>query len=114
MQEINGSGLYIDEAKKVILKPEEVGIIWSPCVGQPFYPKMVRFSTSNPSMILLVEGEDAINVLNELVGHFDPEKAEWFTIRHKFGKNKMENVIHSTSDENTFIREASLFFRELI
>ena len=62
-------------------------------------------------MIFIAKGHNAITKLNDIVGCYDPVKAKKHTIRHKLGKSVMENIIHSTSTEETFWREVSLFFK---
>jgi len=107
---IGSAGLEIIAIRHVRLTKKEVDIIWAPCAKEYFYNDPVEFSTSGDSVVFIVKGEGAIMRLNELVGHYDPVKAKEDTIRHKFGKTLMENVIHSMGTEETFRKEASLFF----
>ena len=107
---INSSGgIKVVCFKPVKLNPYQVSVLWSPCVGQPFYNKMVQSYTGNESIIFLVEGNNAIEVLNDLVGCYDPYKAKKYTLRNRFGLNKMDNIIHSTSNLETLITETALF-----
>lgn len=110
---IESIGLEIVRWRRIRLTPEQVGIIWAPCQRESYYPEMVRFSTESDSLVFLVRGENAITRLNDLVGHWNPEIAAEGTIRKKYGTCPMRNVIHSTSNEETFRMEASLFFGQL-
>ncbi len=110
MTEIEKSGLEVVAFRQVMLTERDVEIIWSPCVGQSFYPQMLRFSLSGECGVFLVKGHNAIKALNELVGFYDPEQGGP-SIRRRFGTSKMENVIHSTSDMKTRLLETALFFR---
>jgi len=105
-------GFKIIAQKQVRLKKEHVDLIWKPCIGQWFYNEMIEFSTSSDCIVFLAEGDDAINRLNDLVGHYDPEKACEGTIRRKYGISCMENIIHSSTDETTYKEETTLFFQE--
>ena len=107
---IRSFDLKIIKMKKVQLNEKNVDAIWSSCRNEYFYKDMVRFLTSGKCIVFLVEGEDAINRLNVLVGHYDPLKAGKGTIRGPFGCSAMENVIHSSLNEEAFQREANLFF----
>jgi len=110
LAEIEAIGLRIKVTKYIRLTKKEVDIIWEPCSKETFYDVFLKFSTSSDCLVFIVEGEKAINRLNELVGHYEPSQAGKNTIRHRFGKSPMENVIHSTLNEQTFWKEAMLFF----
>ncbi|KPJ55564.1 hypothetical protein AMJ49_06835 [Parcubacteria bacterium DG_74_2] len=104
--------LEIVAIKRVRLTKKEVDVIWSPCLGEDFYEELLRFSLSGDSMVFIVKGDDAIGRLSDLVGYYEPTQAEEDTIRHRFGKSVMENVIHSTATEEMFWKEVSLFFTQ--
>ena len=106
---IESAGLHIVQSKQVRLTRADVDVIWATCRGTYFYEDMVAFSLSGDCIIFIVEGEDAVNRLSQLVGHFDPLIAIPGTIRHRFGISRMENVIHSSLDERAFRAEVNLF-----
>ena len=109
---IESNGLEIVIAKRVRLTKREVDIIWASCMEESFYDDLLKFSLSADCVIFIAKGNNAIDNLNYLVGHYDPINAESHTIRHQFGKTTMENVIHSTSNKETFYKEALLFFTQ--
>ncbi len=110
LSEIEVAGLEIIAIKRVRLTKKDVDIIWEPCLKEDFYEDLLKFSLSGDCLVFIVKGENSISRLNNLVGHYEPETAEEDTIRHRFGRSAMENAIHSTGDEETFRREALLFF----
>ncbi|MBI2626404.1 MAG: hypothetical protein HYW69_02305 [Candidatus Nealsonbacteria bacterium] len=110
LSEIEAAGLGIIAVKRVRLTKKEVDVIWEPCAKEDFYQELLGFSLSGDCLVFIVKGDNSIGRLNDLVGHYHPEVAKEHTIRHRFGKSAMENVIHSTGDEQTFLKEASLFF----
>ena len=66
-------------------------------------------------LALVYHGENAINKIRELAGSTNPEKAEFITIRGKYGRinsetQVMENVIHVSDSERTAKREIQLWF----
>lgn len=75
-----------------------------------FYEDMVEFSVSGDCIMFIVEGENAIDRLNRLVGHYDPARAEEGTIRKLFGRSPMENIIHSSLDRDAYKEESTRFF----
>lgn len=96
--------------KRVRLSNDEVEIIWPACKSESYYHEMVDFSTSEDSIVFIVKGDLAIERLNELVGHYNPEIAKTGTIRKKFGISCMRNIIHSVDNKEIFKKHATLFF----
>lgn len=85
-------------------------VIWSTCANEWFFSDLIKFMTSSEVIVFVVEGIDAIKKLNELVGASDPEKSGKDTIRCKYGISKKENTIHSSLNEEAYIKEYKLFF----
>ncbi len=110
LAEIEAIGLEIVAIKRVRLTKKEVDIIWVSCLKENFYKELSKFSLSDDCMVFIVKGDDAITRLSDLVGHYEPMRAGKDTIRHRFGRSAMENVIHSSATEETFWKEVSLFF----
>ncbi|BFT95192.1 MAG: nucleoside-diphosphate kinase [Minisyncoccus archaeiphilus] len=104
------NNLNIIAFKKVRLSDNEVEIIWPACKFESYYREMIDFSISEDSIVFIVKGEYAIERLNELVGHYNPEMAKIGTIRKKFGISCMRNIIHSVDSEEIFKKHAALFF----
>jgi nucleoside-diphosphate kinase len=78
-----------------------------------FFGDLVRYMSSGPVVIMVLEGEDAVSRLRELMGATDPKKAAAGTIRKKFATSIERNVIHgSDSPENAQI-EIHYFFNAL-
>jgi len=107
---IRNSGFIIIEKRRVRLTREDVDTIWNSCKKTYFYEDMVKFFLSEDCIIFIVEGENAILRLNELVGYFEPALADSGTIRNIYGISAMENIIHSTLNEETYLKELFLFF----
>lgn len=109
---VESSGLKIVAMQRVRLTREHVDLVWPSCQQMDFYEDMVEFSTSGDSLVFLVEGDNALDRLSALVGHYDPIQAEERTIRRLFGTSAMENIIHSSLDQETYEEEKALFFGE--
>jgi nucleoside-diphosphate kinase len=107
---IHSSGLKVIKTKKVKLTFLQVLIIWKNCSKERFFPEMIKYLTSDNSVVFIVEGYKAIEKLNELVGHYDPVIAEKHTIRYLFGIDAMKNIIHSSLNHDEFLKESKLFF----
>jgi nucleoside-diphosphate kinase len=78
-----------------------------------FYNDLVRYMSSGPVLVLVLEAENAVGRLRDLMGATDPKKAAEGTIRKRFATSIEKNVIHgSDSVENARI-EISYFFNAL-
>ncbi|HVL88003.1 MAG TPA: nucleoside-diphosphate kinase [Candidatus Thermoplasmatota archaeon] len=80
--------------------------------GKPFYEGLVRFITSGPTVILAVEGKNAVQAVRETNGATDPLKASPGTIRGDFGTDIGRNVVHGSDSLDTARRELALYFPE--
>jgi nucleoside-diphosphate kinase len=82
-------------------------------VERPFYPPLRRFITSGPSVALIVEGDEAIEVVRTLNGATDGRKAAPGTIRGDFSLSNRENLVHGSDSPESAAREIALWFPEL-
>ncbi|MEV7613607.1 nucleoside-diphosphate kinase [Streptomyces sp. NPDC089799] len=81
--------------------------------GKPFYEPLMGFMASGPVVVLVVEGERAIEGLRTLAGPTDPIAAAPGSIRGDFGTIVRENLIHASDGEESAERELKLFFPSL-
>ncbi|MFJ7156099.1 nucleoside-diphosphate kinase [Streptomyces sp. NPDC101118] len=82
--------------------------------GKPFYEPLMGFMASGPVVVLVVEGERAIEGLRTLAGPTDPIAATPGSIRGDFGTIVRENLIHASDSEESAERELKLFFPSLV
>ncbi|WP_103528702.1 nucleoside-diphosphate kinase [Streptomyces sp. SM12] len=78
--------------------------------GKPFYPPLMEFMVSGPSVVLVVEGERVIEGMRTLSGPTDPIAAAPGSIRGDFGSIVRENLIHASDSEESAEREIKIFF----
>ena len=80
---------------------------------RPFFHSLVNFMTSGPVLLLVLEGENAVEKNRDIMGATNPKDAKEGTIRKLFAKSIAANAVHgSDSDENAGI-EANFFFSQL-
>jgi nucleoside-diphosphate kinase len=77
---------------------------------RPFFPDLVKYMTSGPVVVQVLEGEDAINKNRELMGATDPKQAAAGTIRADFADSIEENVVHGSDGPDTAAQEIAFFF----
>lgn len=80
---------------------------------KPFFGELVNFITSGPVVAMVVEGDDAVDVVRALMGATDPKKSAPGTIRGDFGLIITENIVHGSDSPESAARELELFFPEL-
>ena len=80
--------------------------------ARPFFGDLVKFMTSGPVVLMVLEGESAVAKNREIMGATDPAKAAAGTIRKDFATDIEKNTVHgSDSVENAKV-EVSYFFPE--
>ncbi len=80
--------------------------------ARPFFQDLVKFMTSGPVVLMVLEGESAVAKNREVMGATDPKKAAEGTIRRDFATDIEKNTVHgSDSPENARI-EIAYFFPE--
>jgi nucleoside-diphosphate kinase len=79
---------------------------------RPFYKDLVRYMTSGPVMVQVLEGEDAIQRSRDIMGATDPKKAAAGTIRADLAASIEQNVVHGSDAADTAAREIRFFFSD--
>lgn len=104
------NGLKVIAAKLAWLSAQEAGEFYAVHKARPFYADLVKFMTSGPVMIQVLEGEDAIAKNRELMGATDPKKAAPGTIRADFAESIDANAVHGSDGPETAAVEVAFFF----
>lgn len=78
--------------------------------GRPFFDDLVKFMTSGPVMIQVLEGENAISRNRELMGATNPKEAAPGTIRADFAESIDANAVHGSDAPETARVEIACFF----
>jgi len=81
--------------------------------GKPFYDSVTDFMSSGPCIVMVLEGDDAINRYRKLMGATDYKKAEEGTIRRAFAQDIEKNVVHGSDSNETAEFEINYFFSAL-
>jgi len=82
-------------------------------VERPFYPPLRLFVTSGPSVAMIVEGDEAVDVVRTTNGATDGRKAAPGTIRGDFALSNRENLVHGSDSLESAEREIALWFPDL-
>jgi nucleoside-diphosphate kinase len=79
-------------------------------VERDFYPPLRAFATSGPLVALVLEGDEAIDVVRAINGATDGRKAAPGTIRGDLSLSNRENLVHASDSEESSAREIGLWF----
>ena len=107
------AGLRVIAARMMQLSVAEAEGFYAVHRERPFFKDLVRFMTSGPVIVQVLEGEGAIAKNREVMGATDPKKAAKGTIRADLATSIDENVVHGSDAPDTATREISYFFREI-
>jgi len=106
-------GLKVVAARMMRLSQSEAEGFYAVHRERPFFKDLVRFMTSGPVMVQVLEGEGAIAKNREVMGATDPKKADKGTIRADLATSIDANIVHGSDAPDTAAREISYFFREI-
>jgi nucleoside-diphosphate kinase len=106
-------GLKVVAARMMQLSQAEAEGFYGVHRERPFFKDLVRFMTSGPVMVQVLEGEGAIAKNREVMGATDPKKAAKGTIRADLATSIDENIVHGSDAADTAAREIGYFFREI-
>ena len=107
------AGLRVIAARMLQLSQSEAEGFYAVHRERPFFKDLVRFMTSGPVMVQVLEGEGAIARNREVMGATDPKKAAKGTIRADLASSIDENIVHGSDAADTAAREIGYFFREI-
>jgi nucleoside-diphosphate kinase len=82
-------------------------------VEKGWYPELREFITSGPLVALILSGDQAIDVVRQMVGATDGRKAAPGTVRGDYSLSNQENLIHASDSADSAAREMALWFPEL-
>ena len=80
---------------------------------RPFYDSLCSFMTQGPSLLMVLEGDNAISRWRDLMGATDPAKAAPGTIRKEFASSIEANAVHGSDSPETAAVEIPYFFSSL-
>jgi nucleoside-diphosphate kinase len=82
-------------------------------VEKAFYPPLRDFMTGGPLVAGILSGDEAVDVVRNLVGATDGRRAAAGTIRGDLSLSNRENLVHASDSVESAEREIKLWFPEL-
>jgi len=110
---IEERGLVPVVARILTLAPGDAERFYAVHRERKFFPDLVRFMSSGPVLVAVLEGDDAIARWRDLMGPTDATKAPKGTIRGEFGTDVEKNAAHGSDAPETARVEIGFFFAGL-
>ena len=110
---LEGAGLTIVAMKMIKMTKDQAKGFYKVHEEKPFYESVTDFMSSGPSVVMVLEGEDAIKRYRTLMGATNYKEAEEGTIRREFATDIEKNVVHGSDSKETADFEIRYFFNEL-
>lgn len=82
-------------------------------VERDFFPPLRAFVTSGPLVAMVLEGDEAVEVVRAVNGATDGRKAAPGSIRGDLSMSNRENLVHGSDSAESAGREIALFFPNL-
>ena len=113
IQRFEGNGLKVIGLKMIFMDKREAEGFYAVHRGKPFFESLTTFMSSGPSVVMVLEGENAISKTRDLMGATDPGKAKEGTLRRQFASNIERNIVHGSDAPETAAVEIGYFFNAL-
>ena len=104
------AGLKIVAARMTQLTQAQAEGFYAVHSARPFFKDLVKYMSSGPVIVQVLEGENAVAKNRELMGATDPKKADKGTIRADLAASIEENVVHGSDSADNAHTEIAYFF----
>ena len=104
------AGLKVVAARMAHLSQRDAEGFYAVHAARPFFKDLVKYMTSGPVLLQVLEGENAIAKNREIMGATDPKKAAPGTIRADLAQSIEANTVHGSDAPETAAVEIAFFF----
>jgi nucleoside-diphosphate kinase len=108
---IEAAGLRIVAQKRVKWKQADAKKFYAVHKERPFYKDLVKFMTSGPIVVQVLEGDNAVARYREIMGATNPANAAPGTIRKDFAESIEANSVHGSDSPENAKKEIKMVFK---
>jgi nucleoside-diphosphate kinase len=108
---IEGAGLRIIAQRRTKWKQADAKKFYAVHTKRPFYKDLVKFMTSGPIVMQVLEGNNAVAKYREIMGATNPANADAGTIRKEFAESIEANSVHGSDSAENAKKEIKLCFK---
>ncbi|MFY1026840.1 nucleoside-diphosphate kinase [Actinobacillus seminis] len=112
LAKLEGNGFTVVAAKMLHLTQLQAEGFYAEHEGKPFFVDLVKYMTSAPVVVAVLEKENAVRDYRTLMGTTDPETAAEGTIRREFALSKQQNSVHGSDSVESAKREIAYYFAD--
>ncbi|MET0272238.1 MAG: nucleoside-diphosphate kinase [Phenylobacterium sp.] len=109
---IEDAGLRIVAQRRIKMSQAQAEKFYDVHAARPFYGELVEFMTSEPVVVQVLEGDNAVAKYREVMGATNPEQAAEGTIRKLFALSVGENSVHGSDSQDNAKLEIAQFFKD--
>ena len=113
LERLEAGGLTVAGLKMVRLTRETAQGFYRVHRNRPFFDSLTAFMSEGPCVVMVLQGENAIDRWRTLMGATDPGRAGEGTIRKDFGRNIERNAVHGSDSPESANFEIAYFFNAL-
>ena len=107
---LEDAGLSITEKKSIHMDDALAEGFYIEHKGKPFFEDLIKFMTSGPIQVQVLEGDNAIFNYREVMGSTNPKEAAPGTLRADFAESIDANAVHGSDSPESAKREIDYFF----
>jgi nucleoside-diphosphate kinase len=107
---LEGAGLRIVAQKRLRLTREQAEAFYAVHRERGFFSDLVKFMTSGPVVVQVLQGAGAVGKNREIMGATNPANAAAGTIRKEFAESIEANSVHGSDSAENAAVEISFFF----
>ncbi|WP_455477459.1 nucleoside-diphosphate kinase [Bartonella sp. B41] len=110
---LEDAGLRIIASKRVWMNQREARKFYAVHQERPFFNELIEFMSSGPTVVQVLEGENAISKNREVMGATNPMDAKEGTIRKVHALSISENSVHGSDSAETAKTEIAFWFSDV-
>jgi nucleoside-diphosphate kinase len=107
------NGLKIAALKMIHSSKKQAQGFYAVHREKPFFDRLTDFMSSGPPVVLILEGEGAIEKNRKIMGATDFRRADPGTIRTGYDGSIEQNIVHGSDGPETAQYEMACFFNAL-
>ena len=109
---LEDAGLRVIASKRIWMSKRDAEGFYAVHKDRPFFGELVEFMSSGPTVVQVLEGENAIARNREVMGATNPAQADEGTIRKVHALSIGENTVHGSDGPETAAQEIRYWFSE--
>ena len=105
------NGFNIKNEKKIQITKSEAEEFYKVHQSKPFYDRLCNYLSSGPIVVMILEGNNAIQENRRIMGSTDPKQAEKGSLRKEYGISIDKNSVHGSDSPDNAKKEINFFFK---